>query len=106
MVNSQTNCCLRKVDFFLKCNPNHLSNRISRFPLVAFLGFLFVFFYLGGRPLNWLWISEECLTLMNDLQQRLYVYVNHHNMTISKDQKTVLETPSRHYQGIYIINSR
>ncbi|XP_046849687.1 nucleoporin NDC1-like [Xenia sp. Carnegie-2017] len=54
----------------------------------------------GGRPLNWLWISEECLTLMNDLQQRLYFYVNHYNMTISKDQKTVLETPSRHYQEV------
>lgn len=35
------------------------------------LHFLFVCILLGGHPHNWTAISRECLSLLNDLTQRL-----------------------------------
>ncbi|XP_028417902.1 nucleoporin NDC1-like [Dendronephthya gigantea] len=34
----------------------------------------------GGRPLNWLWISDDCLTCLNNLKERLVSYDNHNHV--------------------------
>lgn len=66
--------------------------------------YFFHYLYLGGRPLNWLWISDECLTLLNDLKGRLNHNINNnsyhhvvHKVTRATDS---LATPTRNFRGM------
>ena len=55
----------------------------------------------GGRPLNWLWISDECLTLLNDLKERLTVHNNNHGMSrVIRTTDTLAKTPTRSFRDI------
>lgn len=54
----------------------------------------------GGRALNWLWISDECLTLLNDLKERLTLHNNNRHMMyrVVRTTDSLAKTPTRSFR--------
>lgn len=59
-----------------------------------------IIFVLGGRPLNWLWVSNECLALLNELTERITLENNNNHPSIKKSRDSLRVTPSRIVRGI------